>query len=165
MVPFAGYEMPVQYKQGILAEHLHTRKAAGLFDVSHMGQARLVGPDHRTTAMAIELLVPGDILGLAPGRIRYTQLTNPDGGIIDDLMIGRPASAQEDGTLNLVVNASRKSVDYDWIAKHLPGEVKLQISRGSCAGCAPGPGGGAGPGAPVGRHRCLAVHDRQAGRA
>ena len=127
MVPFAGYEMPVQYEQGILAEHLHTRKAAGLFDVSHMGQAQLVGPDHRTTAMAVELLVPGDILRLAPGRIRYTQLTSPDGGIIDDLMIGRPASAHEDGTLNLVVNASRKSVDYGWIAKHLPGEVQLQV--------------------------------------
>ncbi len=126
MVPFAGYEMPVQYKQGILAEHLHTRKAAGLFDVSHMGQAFLVGPDHRTTAAAAEMLVPGDILGLTPGRIRYTQLTNPDGGIIDDLMIGRPAAADKEGTLSLVVNASRKSVDYDWIAKHLPDDVKLQ---------------------------------------
>ena len=125
MTPFAGYEMPLQYRQGILGEHLHTRKAAGLFDVSHMGQARLVGPDHLTTAAALEHLVPGDVLGLAAGRMRYTQLTNPDGGIIDDLMIGRPVSAREGGTLNVVVNASRKSVDYDWIERHLPANVKL----------------------------------------
>ncbi|MDP9138891.1 MAG: glycine cleavage system aminomethyltransferase GcvT [Pseudomonadota bacterium] len=126
IVPFAGYEMPVQYASGILREHLHTRRAAGLFDVSHMGQARLVGPDHRTTATAIEKLVPGDIAGLAASRLRYTQLTNPDGGIIDDLMIGRPAAARDDGILNLVVNASRKLVDYDWIERHLPITVKLE---------------------------------------
>jgi aminomethyltransferase len=126
MVPFAGYEMPVQYRLGILGEHLHTRNAAGLFDVSHMGQALLIGPDHLTTATAIEKLIPGEILGLAATRIRYTQLTNPEGGIIDDLMVGRPALARGEGTLSLVVNASRKSVDYGWIARHLPDNVKLE---------------------------------------
>ena len=85
--PFAGYDMPIQYASGILAEHLHARSRAGLFDVSHMGQAELVGPDHATVAAALERLCPADILGLAPGRQRYTQLLNADGGIIDDLMV------------------------------------------------------------------------------
>src|SRR5437016_2703820 len=87
MVPFAGYDMPVQYPSGIIAEHTHTRTAAGLFDVSHMGQGFLVGPDHLTTALALEALVPADVLGLEPGRQRYTQLLNEQGGILDDLMI------------------------------------------------------------------------------
>ena len=132
--------MPVQYRQGILGEHLHTRSAAGLFDVSHMGQARLAGPDHETTAGAIEKLVPGDIVGLAAGRIRYTQLTNPDGGIIDDLMISRPASARDGGVLNLVVNAARKSHDYDWIARHLPANVKLEPLEDRALVALQGPG-------------------------
>src|SRR5438105_11982512 len=68
MVAFAGYSLPVQYADGIIAEHNHTRSAAGLFDVSHMGQAFLVGPDHETVARALETLVPADILGLGPGR-------------------------------------------------------------------------------------------------
>src|SRR6185436_21190577 len=72
MVPFAGYEMPVQYPLGILREHQHTRAQAGLFDVSHMGQAFLMGPDHATTAAALEALVPADIRDLAPGQQRYT---------------------------------------------------------------------------------------------
>ena len=71
MVPFAGYEMPVQYPLGILKEHLHTREKAGLFDVSHMGQAFLIGPDHDTTAAALEALVPADIANLKPGQQRY----------------------------------------------------------------------------------------------
>jgi len=83
MVPFAGYSMPVQYPSGLMAEHLHTRTAAGLFDVSHMGQLRLVGPD---AAAAFETLVPVDVIGLAPGKQRYGLLLNEDGGIIDDLM-------------------------------------------------------------------------------
>ena len=70
MVPFAGYEMPVQYQLGILKEHQHTRARAGLFDVSHMGQAYLIGPDHQTTAAALEALVPADILNLKPGMQR-----------------------------------------------------------------------------------------------
>src|SRR5690606_22490568 len=126
MVPFAGYEMPVQYQLGILKEHQHTRARAGLFDVSHMGQAKLVGPDHQTTAAALEALVPADILNLKPGMQRYTQLLNPQGGIVDDLMVARPADPAEDGTLFLVVNASRKEVDYEYISAHLPDTVRLE---------------------------------------
>lgn len=123
IVPFAGYEMPVQYPTGILTEHNWTRSSAGLFDVSHMGQAYVTGPDHETVAKALEKLVPGDVLGLAPQRIRYSQLTNPQGGIIDDLMTTRTA---EDGRLYVVVNASRKDVDYAWLNEHLPKNVKLE---------------------------------------
>jgi aminomethyltransferase len=126
MVPFAGYEMPVQYPLGILKEHLHTRDKAGLFDVSHMGQALLVGPDHETTAAALEALVPADIANLNPGQQRYSQLLNDDGGIIDDLMVTRSQSADDDGSLMLVVNASRKEVDYVHIAARLPDDVRLQ---------------------------------------
>jgi aminomethyltransferase len=125
MVPFAGYTMPVQYRDGILAEHNHTRSAAGLFDVSHMGQAFLVGPDHATTARALEALVPADIIDLAPGRQRYTQFLNPEGGILDDLMVARPADADEDGALMLVVNASRKEPDFAHVEAHLPAGVRL----------------------------------------
>ncbi len=126
MVPFAGYAMPVQYPSGILAEHNWTREKAGLFDVSHMGQAFLEGPDHATTARALEALTPGDFLGLAPGRIRYTLLTTAEGGgIIDDLMVTRPADAA-DGTLFLVVNAARKAIDYAHIAANLPEGVTLR---------------------------------------
>jgi aminomethyltransferase len=125
LVPFAGYDMPVQYPTGILTEHNWTRSSAGLFDVSHMGQAFIVGPDHETTAKALERLVPGDVLGLGLARIRYTQLLNEDGGIIDDLMISRSHAAADDGALGLVVNASRREVDYAWIEQHLPKGVKL----------------------------------------
>jgi aminomethyltransferase len=126
MVPFAGYEMPVNYRLGVLKEHLHTRAKAGLFDVSHMGQAFLVGPDHATTAMALEGLVPADLLNLAPGQQRYSQLLNEEGGIIDDLMLTRPASTTEDGRLLLVVNASRKEVDYAHLMARLPAGVRLE---------------------------------------
>jgi aminomethyltransferase len=126
MVPFAGYEMPVQYPLGILKEHLHTRAQAGLFDVSHMGQAFLVGPDHGATAAALEGLVPADVLNLKPGQQRYTQLLNDAGGIIDDLMVTRLAAADDDGMLFLIVNASRKDVDYAHIAARLPKGVRLE---------------------------------------
>jgi aminomethyltransferase len=126
MVPFAGYEMPVNYRLGVLKEHLHTRAKAGLFDVSHMGQAFLVGPDHATTATALEALVPADLLNLAPGQQRYSQLLNEEGGIIDDLMVTRPVSAAEDGRLLLVVNASRKEVDYAHLKARLPAGVGLE---------------------------------------
>jgi len=126
MVPFAGYEMPVQYQLGILKEHQHTRARAGLFDVSHMGQAYLIGPDHQTTAAALEALVPADILNLKPGMQRYTQLLNSEGGIVDDLMVTRPADPAEDGKLLLVVNASRKEVDYEYISGRLPASVRLE---------------------------------------
>src|SRR6185503_17964077 len=125
IVPFAGYEMPVQYPLGILKEHLHTRAQAGLFDVSHMGQAFLIGPDHATTAAALETLVPADILGLKPAQQRYTQLLNDVGGIVDDMMVARSASADDDGRLFLVVNASRKEVDYAHISSRLPAAVML----------------------------------------
>jgi len=124
MVPFAGYEMPVQY-EGIIAEHLHTRAAAGLFDVSHMGQAFLTGPDHDTTARALEASVGADVVDLGPGRQRYTQLLNEEGGIIDDLMVTRSADPDEDGVLMLVVNAARKAVDYEHLERALPPNVKL----------------------------------------
>src|ERR1051326_3485383 len=124
MVPFAGYEMPVQY-ESIVAEHLHTRAAAGLFDVSHMGQAFLIGPDHETTARALESLVGADLLELGPGRQRYTQLLDEQGGIIDDLMVTRSADPDEDGVLMLIVNASRKATDFEHIERALPSNVKL----------------------------------------
>jgi aminomethyltransferase len=123
MVPFAGYEMPVQFATGIIAEHNHTRNAAGLFDVSHMGQAFIRGATHETAARALEALVPADILGLEPGRVRYTQLTNPEGGIIDDLMVTR--LPDDDGKLLLVVNASRKAVDHAWLTENLVSAVTL----------------------------------------
>ncbi len=89
MVPFAGYEMPVQYASGVLKEHLHTRKLAGLFDVSHMGQVALRPRSGRIedASRALERLVPQDIASLAPGRQRYAQFTNAEGGILDDLMV------------------------------------------------------------------------------
>jgi aminomethyltransferase len=125
MVPFAGYDMPVQYADGIIAEHTHTRSAAGLFDVSHMGQAFVVGPDHATAAQALEALMPADLAALAPGRQRYTQLTDANGGILDDLMVTRSADPAEDGVLMLVVNAACKEADYAHIAAGLPGNVRL----------------------------------------
>jgi aminomethyltransferase len=132
MVPFAGYSMPVQYPAGILAEHKHVRTAAGVFDVSHMGQATLTGPDHPTTAAALESLTPGDLLNLGSGRIRYTLLLNGEGGIIDDLMVTRFSIA--DGVLGLVVNAARKDVDYADLGARLPKGVALDtFERGLLA--------------------------------
>src|SRR3954463_9624164 len=125
MVPFAGYAMPVQYPTGILAEHAWTRENAGLFDVSHMGQAVLVGPDHPTTARALESLVPGDILGLPRGRQRYALLLNEQGGIRDDLMVARPDDPARDGELFLIVNASTKDADSRYIEANLPVGVAL----------------------------------------
>ena len=118
MVAFAGYAMPVQY-QGVLAEHLQCRASAALFDVSHMGQATLSGA---AAASALERLVPGDILGLKPGRQRYTLLTNEAGGIIDDLMVANLG----DGRLFLVVNASRTDDDFTHIGASLPAGAQLR---------------------------------------
>lgn len=126
MVPFAGYDMPVQYPLGIMGEHLHTRESAGLFDVSHMGQAALIGPDHETTARALEALIPSNMVELGRGRQRYSVLLNAEGGIIDDLMVTRPASEDRDGELFLVVNASRKDVDYAHLKANLPDNVRLE---------------------------------------
>jgi len=130
MVPFAGYSMPVQYdfkdelaarcKGGVMAEHLFCREKAALFDVSHMGQAMLHG---HGTAAALERLVCGDIAGLKPGRQRYTLLTTEAGGILDDLMV---ANLGDEG-LFVVVNASRKSVDFAQIGAVTP--VKILDDR------------------------------------
>ena len=120
MVPFAGYAMPVQYPSGILAEHQHTRSAAGLFDVSHMGQVRLTargGKPRQEVARALERLVPAALEDLAPGRMRYTQFTNDAGGILDDLMV----TAMGDH-LGLIVNAGCKDADLAHLRAHL-GEV------------------------------------------
>src|SRR6476646_2847560 len=103
MVPFAGYDMPVSYPAGILAEHRQCREAAALFDVSHMGQVRLVGAD---AAAALETLVPVDVVGLGVGKQRYALFTNHAGGILDDLMVTRRADH-----LFLVVNAGCKAAD------------------------------------------------------
>jgi len=108
MVPFAGYDMPVQYGTGVLREHLHTRCSAGLFDVSHMGKIVLRPKSGRVedAALALERLVPQDILSIAPGRQRYAQFTNGHGGILDDLMV-----ANAGDHLFLVVNAACKAED------------------------------------------------------
>jgi len=129
MVPFAGYEMPVQYPAGVMAEHLHTRAAAGLFDVSHMGQVILGG---RGAAAALEALVPVDVQGLPAGRQRYGLFTSDDGGILDDLMI-----ANRGDHLLLVVNAARKAHDVAHLAAHLPG-VEPVLERGLLALQGPG---------------------------
>jgi glycine cleavage system T protein (aminomethyltransferase) len=108
IVPFAGYEMPVQFSTGVLREHLHTRSSAGLFDVSHMGQIALRSKSGKVAdaALALERLVPQDILAVAPGRQRYAQFTNEAGGILDDLMVANLGSH-----LFLVVNAACKAAD------------------------------------------------------
>ena len=124
LVAFAGYQMPVQYPMGVLKEHLWTRERAGLFDVSHMGPAFLdviarTGDEeanHAAVAAVIEPLVSGDIAGLKPGQLRYTLLLNREGGIVDDLMIGRPSSPGRQGRLYLVVNAGTKEADFAAIA-------------------------------------------------
>lgn len=116
MVPFAGYEMPIQYKAGLMAEHLHTRSSAGLFDVSHMGQLRIAAKsgDVRDAALALETLIPADYAALGVHRQRYGLLTNDEGGIRDDLMV---ANMGQD--LFVVVNASCKHQDADLIEKAL----------------------------------------------
>src|SRR6266700_2613575 len=116
MVPFAGYEMPVQYAPGVLREHLHTRGSAGLFDVSHMGQIALRAKSGRVedAGRALERLVPQDILGIAPGRQRYAQFTDEAGGILDDLMV-----ANFGDHLFLVVNAACKVADEAHLRQHL----------------------------------------------
>ena len=118
MVPFAGYAMPVQYPLGIMGEHLACRSAAALFDVSHMGQAELVGEG---AAAALERLTPADVQGLKPGRQRYGLLLNESGGIVDDFMV-----ANLGDRLFLVVNASRKQVDLPLIESVLPAGVTLR---------------------------------------
>ncbi len=130
MVPFAGYDMPVQYPMGVLKEHLHTREKAGLFDVSHMGQCFIFAQDGRfeTAAKALELLVPADISSLEPGQQKYTQFLNPKGGILDDLMVTRLGFAGQTHKLYLVVNAGCKVDDFMHMATHLPPGITLDIA-------------------------------------
>lgn len=122
MVPFAGYDMPVSYPLGVLGEHQHTRSKAGLFDVSHMGQAFL--SSQNPIAPQIETLVPGDIAALGEGRTRYTQLMNDDGGIRDDLMVTKMADDGGRERLFLVVNAACKEDDFAHIVASL-GDAQL----------------------------------------
>ena len=119
LVPFAGYHMPVNYPAGVLAEHNHTRAHASLFDVSHMGQFRLSGAD---PAAAIETLVPSDIAGLKPGRMRYTMFTNEAAGILDDLMVTRC-----DDHLLVVVNAACKERDLAHLRDGLAGRAEIEV--------------------------------------
>ncbi|MEM7214487.1 MAG: glycine cleavage system aminomethyltransferase GcvT [Pseudomonadota bacterium] len=127
MVGFAGYSMPVQYPQGIVAEHKHTREFAGFFDVSHMGQVWLKGKDHAEISTQLEKLVPGDIANLGRGRLRYTQFTNVEGGILDDLMVTRPEEEAEEGNLFLVVNASRKKEDFELLMDGLGSSIEATM--------------------------------------
>ena len=131
MVPFAGHSLPVQYASGIITEHTHTREQASLFDVSHMGQVGLRGTD---PIGALERLVPGNIEGLAVGRIRYTMLTNTAGGIIDDLMV----SKTED-ELRLVVNGARADVDLAHLRAELGGDVEIDYRKGRALMALQGP--------------------------
>jgi len=121
MVPFAGWDMPVQYPLGMLKEHLHCRTAAGLFDVSHMGQLILEGED---ILAQIEKIMPGDFIDMQPGQMKYSFLLNEEGGVIDDLIVTRPIG--EDDKVYIVVNASGREVDVAHIQKHLP-DVKIML--------------------------------------
>ena len=119
MVPFSGYDMPVQYPAGILKEHLHTREKAGLFDVSHMGQAFLSGAD---PAKALERVTPADVVGLKPGMQRYGLLLNDEGTIKDDFMFSK---LEGEADMYIVVNAGTKDGDYAYIAEKLNGAAKV----------------------------------------
>ena len=119
LVPFAGYAMPVQYGAGLIAEHKQCRESAALFDVSHMGQVKLVGAD---AAAALETLVPVDVLELGAGRQRYAFFTNDSGGLLDDLMITKPTPADTQagfGDLFVVVNAGCKDADIRHLVTHI----------------------------------------------
>ncbi|MCW8890417.1 MAG: glycine cleavage system aminomethyltransferase GcvT [Sedimenticola sp.] len=119
MVPFAGYEMPVQYPMGVKKEHIHTREQAGLFDVSHMGQLFLSGEN---AAAALEKLVPVDIIDLPVGKQRYALFTNDEGGILDDLMVSNLGDK-----LFVVVNAACKQQDIAHLRAHLGEDVKIEV--------------------------------------
>lgn len=119
MVPFAGYEMPMQYPLGVMKEHLHTRAHTGLFDVSHMGQVELHGPD---AAAALETLVPVDVIGLPANKQRYALFTNEQGGILDDLMIFNTG-----GYLHLVVNAACKAQDIAHMEAKIGSRCEIKV--------------------------------------
>jgi len=121
MVPFAGYDMPVQYPGGIIAEHLQVRSQAGLFDVSHMGQLRITARPGHDAGAALERVVTSDIKGLAVGRMRYALFTEVSGGILDDLMVSNVGDH-----LMLVVNAGCKEADEAHLREHIAGEVEIE---------------------------------------
>lgn len=133
MTAFGGYDMPVQYPEGVLAEHRWTRAQAGLFDVSHMGPCFLTlndrtgdpQADHAAVSALIEPLISGDIAGLKPGQLRYTVLLNETGGMVDDLMVGRPLRPEHQGMLYIVVNAGTKDHDFALIAAAAEGRAIL----------------------------------------
>jgi aminomethyltransferase len=151
LVEFAGYEMPVQYREGVLKEHLWTREHAGAFDVSHMGPAFLTlneksgdgDADHRAIAAVIEPLISGDIAGLKPGQIRYTLLLNEAGAILDDLMIGRPVWPSRQGMLYIVVNAGAKEGDFALIERAARGRATLARADDRALIAVQGPGAAA----------------------
>tara|TARA_R110002124_G_scaffold228664_3_gene393996 strand:+ start:526 stop:1668 length:1143 start_codon:yes stop_codon:yes gene_type:complete len=123
MVPFAGYDLPVQYAAGVKAEHMQVRENAGLFDVSHMGQVLIRSRDNSDPAAALEKIVPGDICGLATGKMRYTVLLNDKGGILDDLIVTRLG----ENKLFAVLNASRKEEDIAYIEKMIGDLVQVEL--------------------------------------
>lgn len=135
MVPFAGYDMPVQYPLGILKEHLHTRKKAGLFDVSHMGQIRLSG---RRIARQLESLVPVSLTDLEVGQQRYALFTNENGGVLDDLMV-----TNADDHLFLVVNAACKDSDFVHLREHLGDKFEVTMVEDRALLALQGPSAGA----------------------
>ena len=120
MVPFAGYQMPVNYPQGIIKEHLHTRSQAGLFDVSHMGQIRVKGTN---AAQQLERLMPVDIAGLNPGEQRYGLLLNESGGVLDDLMVAR----WDEDEFILVVNAACKDNDFNHLSQTIGSTLDVEM--------------------------------------
>ena len=151
MVPFSGYELPVQYPSGIIAEHKWTREHAGLFDVSHMGPSflELAAPsgnhdaDHAAIAALVEPLICGDIKGLKPGQIRYTLLLNQSGGTLDDLMVARSARVEYSGTLYIVVNAGTKETDFAAIEAAARGKAKFSRADDGALLALQGPEAGA----------------------
>ena len=159
MVPFAGYDMPVQFATGVLREHLHTRHSAGLFDVSHMGQLELRAKSGKVedAALALERLVPQDILGVAPGRQRYAQFTNEAGGILDDLMVANFGSH-----LFLVVNAACKAEDEAHLRAHLSDSCIIEPLARPRADRAAGTEGRIGTGPALPRNIGDAVHGYRA---
>src|SRR5690606_8619943 len=144
---FAGYDMPLQF-EGLIPEHNWTRSHAGLFDVSHMGPSFFALPKghglegdeaHKKIASLIERLVPADIQGLKPGQVRYTMITNEDGGVLDDLMIARPAEPGAAGDLYIVVNAGCKHQDWALIEEATKGEANLVRADDRCLLALQGP--------------------------
>lgn len=121
LVPFAAYHMPLNYPNGILTEHRHTRTQASLFDVSHMNRIRVTGVD---AAMALESLCPADIIDLSPGVLRYTVFTNDDGGIVDDLIVRRA-----DNGFEIIANAANRETDLDWLQTNIGDRCQIEANQ------------------------------------